>query len=171
MFIQLTDSDLSKMPATLCEDFLGWLHSMNLGSFSTIESQRQIPDLEAMKLIELRFENQESDMPAESNADDQNRKDNTHVLLSQLLDAGITRSGMSVRIRLKRGLAKNVGRDYLNGMTISPKGSVLYDGKEFDKPSPLASQLNSGSVNGWEYIEVKKEDGWVRLDSLRQLVR
>lgn len=172
MLIQLTDSDLSKMPATLYEEFLGWIQSMNLDSFTQVRSHQYDSGLEATKVVVPgSSEQEELDLYIGSNVDSQNGKDSSHILLSQLLDAGITRSGMSVRIRLKRNLAKEIGRDYLNGLTVSPKGTVFYDGKEFDKPSPLASKLNSGSVNGWEYIEIKKDDRWIRLDSLRQLVR
>jgi hypothetical protein len=156
MFIQLTDSDLAKMPTALYENLLRWLH----------------PDLETIT-------SGESNQPAygaseeyiRSNTDSREERGKTHVLLSQLLDAGITRSGMPVRVRLKRSSAKAVGRDYLNSLTISSKGTVLHEGEEFDKPSPLATELNGSPVNGWEYIEIKKGNEWMRLDTLRQQIR
>ncbi|BAZ07927.1 hypothetical protein [Calothrix sp. NIES-3974] len=43
--------------------------------------------------------------------------------------------------------------------------------EEFDKPSPLAAKVNGGAANGWEYIEVKKNDQWIRLEELRQIWR
>ncbi|PMB02181.1 hypothetical protein CEN49_26220 [Fischerella thermalis CCMEE 5273] len=47
----------------------------------------------------------------------------------------------------------------------------VYKGEEFDKPSPLAAKVNGGAANGWEYIEVKKNDQWIRLEELRQIWR
>ncbi|RDH47173.1 hypothetical protein CA946_21940 [Fischerella thermalis 111/344/542] len=63
-------------------------------------------------------------------------------------------------------MAKKLQRDYINGLEISVKGTIVYNGEEFDKPSPLAAK-----INGWEYIEVKKDDKWVRLEELRKIWR
>jgi sulfur carrier protein ThiS len=156
MRIQLTDSDLAKMPPTLYKNLLRWLHP-DLETIAVGESNPLVPKASREHI--------------RSNTDSREERGNTHVLLSQLLDAGITRSGMPVRVRLKRASAKAVGRDYLNGLTISPKGTVIREGEEFDKPSPLATKLNGSPVNGWEYIEIKKDNEWVRLDALRQQVR
>ena len=172
MLIQLTDCDLAKMPTVLCEDFLGWLQSMNSDSFTQTRSQPQNSELETLRVGELNQSvREESGGYIGSNTSRQEGRDRTHVLLSQLLDAGITRPGMHVRVRLKRERAREVGRDYLNSLIISSKGTVLYDGEEFDKPSPLAGKLNGSPVNGWEYIEIKKDDMWIRLDALREQVR
>ncbi|MDZ8134295.1 MAG: hypothetical protein RM049_03215 [Nostoc sp. DedQUE04] len=97
--------------------------------------------------------------------------ENSHVKLSQLFDAGITRKGMSVRVKLKRGVAKKLHRDYIDGLEISPTGIIVYNGEDFDKPSPLAAKFNGGAANGWEYIEVKKNNQWIRLEELRQIWR
>jgi len=78
---------------------------------------------------------------------------------------------MSLRARLKRDRAKEIGRDYLNSLVISSRGTVVFEDEEFDKPSPLATRLNGSSANGWEYLEVKREGEWVRLEVLRQQVR
>ncbi|OKH11310.1 hypothetical protein NIES592_22150 [Fischerella major NIES-592] len=59
---------------------------------------------------------------------------------------------------------------YLYGLEISAKGTIFYKGEEFDKPSPLAAKVG-GAANGWEYIEVKKNDQWIRLEELRQIWR
>jgi len=76
-----------------------------------------------------------------------------------------------VRVRLKRDLAQKLGRNYINSLEISIKGTILYDGQDFDKPSPLAEKVNGSSANGWEYIEVKKNDQWICLNELREIWR
>lgn len=62
-------------------------------------------------------------------------------------------------------------REYINGLEISVKGTIFYQDEEFDKPSPLAKKINSSDVNGWEYIEVKKNNQWIRLEELRKIWR
>jgi hypothetical protein len=150
MLIQLTDSDLARMPGDLYRDLLKFLQSVNSGSLADVKKQPQ---------------------DAHSAISQEEKGGMQHVLLSQLLDAGITRSGMPVRVRLMRKQAKAAGRDYLNGLTISSRGTVIHDGQEFDKPSPLAAKLNGGAANGWEYIEIKKDNDWIRLDNLRKQIR
>jgi hypothetical protein len=93
------------------------------------------------------------------------------VRLSQLFDAGITESGMAVRVRLNPEEAKKRGRKYIDGLEISKKGTIIHNGQEFDKPSPLAKKLKGSNGNGWEYIEVKKNGEWVGLDKLREIWR
>lgn len=96
----------------------------------------------------------------------------THIRLSQLLDAGITQVGMDVRVRLEAEVSKKTGHRYVTKkLKISTKGTVIYNGQEFNKPSPLAQSINESSVNGWEYVEVKKNGQWVCLDELRQIWR
>ncbi|PMB45488.1 hypothetical protein CEN41_08040 [Fischerella thermalis CCMEE 5330] len=68
-------------------------------------------------------------------------------------------------------MAKKLQRDYINGLEISAKGTIFYKGEEFDKPSPLAVKVYGPGANGWEYIEVKKNDQWIRLEELRQIWR
>ncbi|MEB3214170.1 MAG: hypothetical protein VKL39_22670 [Leptolyngbyaceae bacterium] len=171
MFIQLTENDLAQMPTPLCEDLLKWLKSMNADPFIQSISPQPSAGLDSIKVEESKHDREAPEGYVSSRADNQEKRMRTHVLLSQLFDAGLTRSGMPVRVRLKRDHAKNIGRDYLNSLTISSKGTVLYDGEEFDKPSPLATKLNGSPVNGWEYIEVKKDNAWLRLENLRQQVR
>ncbi len=96
----------------------------------------------------------------------------THILLSQLLEVGITEPGMAVRVRLKADVAKKTGyRYFTKNLKISDKGTVIFNGQEFNKPSPLAESINGSSANGWEYVEVKKNGQWVCLDELRQIWR
>ncbi|KJH69559.1 hypothetical protein UH38_23090 [Aliterella atlantica CENA595] len=78
---------------------------------------------------------------------------------------------MSVRVKLKRDLAKKLGREYINSLEISSTGTIVCDGQEFDKPSPLTGKINGSSCNGWEYIEIKKDGCWVRLEELRAIWR
>lgn len=92
-------------------------------------------------------------------------------LPNYLLDAEITKRGRSVRVKLKRDLAKKLGREYINNLEISPTGTIVYDGQGFDKPSPLAGKINGSSCNSWEYIEIKKDGCWVRLEELRAIWR
>jgi hypothetical protein len=170
MLIQLTDSDLSKMPNVLRKDLLGWLQSMDL-DFSLPAQQRDL-NLVVMDIAKLEHSNDldlESHLTSEP--ENQDKSDRSQIRLSQLFDGGLTRSGMPMRVRLKRERAKEIGRDYINSLTISPRGTVAYEGEEFDKPSPLAAKLNGSPVNGWEYLEVKREGEWMRLEILRQQLR
>jgi len=101
----------------------------------------------------------------------QEKADHSYVKLTQLFDAGITKRGMPVRVKLKRDVAKKLHREYINGLQMSAKGTIVHNGKEFDKPSPLAAEVNGSAANGWEYIQVKKDDQWVCLDILRKIWR
>jgi allantoicase len=163
MYIHLNDSDISQMPEALRHSFLKWLPE-HLKTNNPSWSQRLIqkpsqPDV-SCKQLHI-FDN----LTQEENAE------KSHVRLSQLFDSGITRKGMSVRVKLKRGVAKKLHRDYIDGLEISATGTIVYNGEEFDKPSPLAAKFNGGAVNGWEYIEVKKDNQWIRLEELRQIWR
>lgn len=143
MNLYLTENNIAEMPELLHSGFLN-----------------RLP--EHLKPKSLEFE-QSKDIEEETA--------NFHVRLTQLLDAGITKRGMSVRIKLKRDLAKKRGREYINSLEISATGTIVHDGQEFDKPSPLAAKINGSSCNGWEYIEIKKDGCWVRLEELRAIWR
>lgn len=158
MHIHLNDRDISQMPERLRTAFLDWLPEY----LKTKNWQSEPSNSEVFaKQLDLNFESQ----PPEE------KTDNTHVKLTQLLDAGITRRGMPARVKLKREVAKKFGRDYINSLEISATGTIVYNGQEFDKPSPLATKINSGAANGWEYIEVKKNNQWIRLEELREIWR
>lgn len=101
----------------------------------------------------------------------QEKANHSHITFDDLCDAGITKPGMSLRVRLTRDMAKKLDRKYINGLEISQKGTVFYDGQEFHKPSPLAKKVNGSPCNGWEYIEIKKDGQWTWLDKLRELWR
>jgi hypothetical protein len=163
MYIHLNDSDISQMPESLRHLFLEWLPEHLKTKNSTL-SQRlaQKPSQTEVSSKQLQiFDN----ITQEENAE------NSHVRLSQLFDSGITRKGMPVRVKLKRGVAKKLHRDYIDGLEISATGTIVYKGEEFDKPSPLAAKFNDGAANGWEYIEVKKDNLWIRLEELRHIWR
>jgi len=169
MLIQLTDSDLAKMPTTLCENFLEWLQSMNSHSSFIQPTGKQQAAIQILTDV-MRLEPPDySELGRNSCIGDEG--DRFQVRLSELFDAGLTRSGMPLRVRFKRRNARDTGRDYLHNLAISPRGTVVHNGEEFDKPSPLATKLNGSPVNGWEYVEVKKDGEWVRLDELRQRIR
>jgi hypothetical protein len=147
MNIQLNDKDIAKMPTSLREKFLVWL------GITTLTTEKH------------------NDLQTTSDKmDDQKGSERSQIRLTQLLDAGITRPGMQVRVRLMREQARNLGRDYLDGLTISQTGAIVYEGEEFNKPSPLAKKINGCSANGWEYIEIKKDGAWKRLETLRKLL-
>ena len=169
MLIQLTDSDLSKMPNVLRKDLLGWLQSMDLDS--SLPAQGDV-SLMVMDIAKMEHSN-DLDLGSHlaTEPENQDKSDRSQIRLSQLFDGGLTRSGMPVRVRLKRERAKEIGRDYINSLTISSKGTLMCEGEEFDKPSPLATKLNGSPVNGWEYLEVKREGEWMRLEVLRQQSR
>ncbi|MCX7593665.1 MAG: hypothetical protein N2235_07880 [Fischerella sp.] len=163
MYIHLNDSDISQMPERLRHLFLEWLPE-HLKTKNSSSSQGLVHKLSQTEVSPKQLHIFESPTQEENT-------EHSHVRLSQLFDAGITKKGMSVRVKLKRGVAKKLQRDYINGLEISAKGTIFYKGEEFDKPSPLAKQFNDGEVNGWEYIEVKKNDQWIRLEELRQIWR
>jgi hypothetical protein len=163
MYIHLNDSDISQMPERLRHLFLEWLPE-HLKTKNSSFSQGLVHKLSQTELSSKQLHIFESPTQEEN-------AEHSQVRLSQLFDAGITNQGMSVRVKLKREVAKKLQRDYINGLEISVKGTIFYKGEEFDKPSPLAAKVNGGAANGWEYIEVKKNDQWIRLEELRQIWR
>lgn len=166
MDIHLNDSDISQMPELLRTSFLDWLpqylKTNTLQPGVPVRQQSSKPETPPTQLtLDLALASQTSE----------DKADNSHVRLSQLCDAGITKPGMPVRVKLKRDLAKKLSRDYINSLEISAKGTIFCNGQEFDKPSPLATKVNGGAANGWEYIEIKKNDQWICLDELREIWR
>lgn len=164
MHIHLNDDDIFQMPESLRHLFLDWLpeylKTKNSGLKQIQVYQQPQPEVSPKQLL-LNLESQFLE----------GKTDNFHVRLTQLFDAGITRQGMAVRVRLKREEAKKRGREYIDNLEISKKGTIVYNGQEFDKPSPLATKITGGAANGWEYIEVKKNGEWVGLDKLREIWR
>ncbi|MCC3473763.1 MAG: hypothetical protein JGK10_18690 [Microcoleus sp. PH2017_13_LAR_U_A] len=163
MDIRLNDSDISQMPELLRTSFLDWLpqylKTNTLQPEVPVSQQSSKPETPPTQLtLDLALASQTSD----------EKSDNSHVKLTQLFDAGMTKQGMPVRVKLKQDVAKNLGREYINNnLEISIKGTIVYDGQDFDKPSPLAKKLNGSSANGWESIEVKKNNKWICLNELR----
>lgn len=190
MDIHLNDSDISQMPELLRSSFLDWLpqylktkrlqpeviarqESSLLPVYTPLAQNCLQPGVPVCK------ESSKPETPATQLTLDltlgsqtsEEKADNSHVRLSQLCDAGITKPGMPVRVKLKRDIAKKLGRDYINSLEISAKGTIVWNGQEFDKPSLLATKVNGGAANGWEYIEIKKNDQWICLDELREIWR
>lgn len=155
MIIQLTENDLKQMPPTLCTELLQWLQP---------EQARpaEPPDLQM-------------DTSTTSTLDNPvllHSEDHTHVRIPQLFDMGLLVESTQVRIRLKRDRAKQLGYSYVTtSIQISSCGTLVYEGEEFDKPSPLAKKVNGGDVNGWEYVEIKRDGQWICLDELRTIWR
>lgn len=187
MLIQLNDSDLAQMPPTLCTAQLNWLQTRQPKSNRRFEHQ-QAKQLENSRQLELNVNTSAQETteqisrstvklvtPSSFNFSQQTHDaqiDNSHVKISQLFDAGIITEGTPIRVKLKREVAKKLGRGYItNGLKISPKGTLMYNKEEFDKPSPLAEKVNGSSANGWEYVEAKKNGQWVCLDELRKIWR
>ncbi|MBW4651195.1 MAG: hypothetical protein KME06_21260 [Kastovskya adunca ATA6-11-RM4] len=163
MDIHLSDADIAQMPEPGRTLFLNWLPEyLEIKKFHpvAVPQQSEKPEVSFVQL-DLSVEPQNP----------QQETEHTHVRLTQLFEAGITQQGMVVRVKLKRNLAKRFGRQYREGLEISPKGTIVFNGQEFDKPSPLAAKVNGSSANGWEYVKVKKNDQWVCLDELRQIWR
>lgn len=165
MNIHLSDSDIARMPEPLRSGFLKWLPEflkINRSKFNQVlvRQQSSEPETSPTQLV-LNVESKTLEKKA----------DNSHVKLTQLFDAGITKRGMPVRVKLKRYVAKKLGREYINSLEVSATGTIVIDGQEFDKPSPLAAKVNGSSANGWEYIEVKKNDRWISLNELREIWR
>lgn len=163
MDIRLNNDDLNRMPLELYTELLNWLKTDRSRSKQSPTPQRPVEPTANPQQLALSLES-ESQTPEE-------KAEHSHVRLTQLFDGGITRRGMPVQVKLKRNVAKKLGCDYINSLEISGKGTIFFDGQEFDKPSPLAAKINGSSVNGWEYIEVKKNDQWVCLDELRKIWR
>jgi hypothetical protein len=163
MDIRLNNDDLNRMPLELYTELLNWLKTDRSQVKQSLTSQRP---------VELRTNPQQLALSLESESQTpQEKAEHSHVRLTQLFDAGITRRGMPVRVKLKRYVAKKLGRDYINNLEISGRGTIVFDGQEFDKPSPLAAQVNGSSANGWEYIQVKKNEQWLCLDEVREIWR
>ena len=148
MDIHLSDSDISQMPEPGRTWFLNWLPEFlktKRSEFDQVPVRQQPnePQVPPAQLV-LNLESQTLEEKA----------DHSHVRLTQLFDAGITEKGMAVRVKLKEDVAKKLGRKYVNGLEISGKGTIIFDGQEFDKPSPLATKVNGSSVNGWKCISL-----------------
>lgn len=165
MEINLSDKDVDQMPEPLRTRFLNWL-----------TEHLKTKSLNSAKLQVFQQSSEPKALPTQLSFDfaDQTLEEKTEssrVRLTELFDAGITKRGMALRVKLKREIAKKRGRDYINGLEISATGTIIFNGHEFDKPSPLAAQINGSSANGWEYIEIKKNDKWILLDELREIWR
>jgi len=163
MDIRLNNDDLNRMPSELYTELLNWLKTDRSQSNQLPTPQRSAEPRANPQQLTLSLES-EIQTPQE-------KAEHSHVRLTQLFDGGITRQGMPVRVKLKRDVAKKLGRDYINSLEISGRGTIVFDEQKFDKPSPLAAKVNGSSVSGWEYIEVKKNDQWVCLDELRKIWR
>ncbi|WP_373540351.1 hypothetical protein [Chamaesiphon sp.] len=157
------------MPPALRHEFLGWMQSAST-SCSLVELQQVDEDRTPSDLVDL-AESSKVSRNDVLKGEGQDKRDRSHVRLSQLFDEGLTRAGMSVRVRLTQDRAKEVGRDYLNSLTISATGTIFHEGQVFDKVSPLAGKLNGCTLNGWEYLEVKKDGEWIKFDTLRRQLR
>ncbi len=142
----LTLQDIDSMPASLRRQLKRWLklHSGKVASFPT-------------RQLSLNF-------------DEAHHK--PRIKLSELLDAGLIFPQMPVRVRLIREIANELERTYINGMVVSANGCIVYEGRKYERPSPLAMAVNHGrAINGWEYVEVKNRKGnWVKLEELRKLL-
>ncbi|MEQ8386290.1 MAG: hypothetical protein RH949_28420 [Coleofasciculus sp. A1-SPW-01] len=165
MDIHLSDADIAQMPEPGRTWFLNWLPEYlkikrSKSHLFAVPQQSETLEVPSIQL----------DLPLEPQNLQQDTE-HTHVRLTQLFEAGITQLGMAVRVKLKRNLAKRFGCQYREGLEISPTGTIVFNGQEFDKPSPLAAKVNGSAANGWEYVEVKKNDQWVGLDELRQIWR
>lgn len=163
MNISLTEDDLSQMPHTLRASLIHWHTSKMAAVGQTNVRQRSPKFKETVNQLSLQIEPKNQVLQSERN--------HAHVTLTQLYDAGITKRGMAIRVKLKQEQASQLRRDYINSLEISEKGTIIYGGKEFNKLSPLAKKVNGSPVNGWDYVEAKIDGQWVSLEHLRQIWR
>ena len=163
MNINLTEDDLSQMPSALRTHLLHWQMTKMSAIGQTSVSRHSSKHKESAKQLSLRLEPENQVPESEAN--------HTRVTLAQLYDAGITKRGMPIRVRLKRDRARKLGRSYVNSMEISATGTIIFQGQEFDIPSPLATEVNGSAAGGWDYIEIKIDGQWVRLEQLRQIFK
>jgi hypothetical protein len=171
MQIQLNDVDLQKMPDSLRSELLSWLQYKDLKPVMNLNQQIPTCSENPPKQLSLAVEIP-TKVDRASTIFNQHKHDHSHVSLTQLFDAGITKPKMPVRVKLLRAMEKQVGHCYTTtGLTISPKGTFLYKDEEFNKPSPLAYRVIGVTVNGWEYVEVQKNGNWICLDELRKIWR
>jgi hypothetical protein len=184
MNIQLTDQDLAQMPPELCSDLMGWLQTKQsrlmeqaTTSSSTAVTAEQLNLEVALSVADSKKWRRLSKLPQsvhsiQTQEFSGDSFDSSHIRLSQLFDMGLLTESTQIRIRLKRVNANQLGYSYLaTGIQISPRGTVIFDGEEFDKPSPLASKVNGSAANGWAYIEIKRNGQWVCLNELRKIWR
>lgn len=157
MLIQLNDNDLAKMPSHLSASLSNWLQHERLNPSKPTGKSQLKSDAEqlTLNLLSSGQVTQKSRACSKSVTltqdpePTQRQAMHTHVKLSQLFNAGFTRAGMAVRVKLKQELVKQRGHEYITrGLAISSKGTVIYNGQEFDKPSPLAKQINGSAING-----------------------
>lgn len=163
MNISLTEDDLSQMPHILRASLLRWQMSKMSAAGQTNVHQRSSKPKQTVNQLSLQLEPENQVPEPEIN--------HAHVTLTQLYDAGITKRGMAIRVKLKQEQARQLRRDYINTLEISNRGTIICEGKEFNKLSPLAKKVNGSSVNGWEYVEAKVDGQWVSLEHLRQIWR
>ncbi|WP_219892192.1 hypothetical protein [Chamaesiphon polymorphus] len=167
MLIQLSDNDLAQMPPKLCSELLQWLQAKQSKVFPPLTAVKETPEQLALKI----------DRPQPHSSvrlikPTQAATPDAHVRLSQLFDMGLFTQNSQIRVRLKREKAQQVGYAYITtGIQISPSGTIVHNREEFDKPSPLATSINGGAVNGWEYIEIKQNGQWICLGELRKIWR
>lgn len=159
MNITLTEEDLKQMPHQVRSYLVA-----NLSQTKQEKESVKIPDskVSQLPLLQLLDGNKQKKVSKK-------RKNQPQTRLSELLDAGVTKAKMPVRVRLTQEMAQKIGRDFINGMEISSTGTIYYQTKEFNKPSPLADEINNTSLNGWDYVQVKKNNQWIYLKELRQI--
>lgn len=163
MNISLTEDDLSQMPPALRTSLLRWQMSKMSATGQTPIRQHPRKPKGIVNQLSLQLEPENKVPPAEINP--------THVTLIQLYDAGITKRGMPIRVKLKQERARQLRLDYVNSLEISDRGTIIYEQNEFNKPSPLATKVNGSPAGGWDYVEAKVDGRWVRLEQLRQIWR
>lgn len=156
MNISLTEDDLSQMPSALRTSLLHWISANQQTSVCRHHSNTK----KAVKQLSL--------LPKPENQVPELETSHPRVTLTQLYDAGITKQGMPIRVRLKRDRAKELGRSYVNSLEIASTGKIFFQGHKFNIPSRLATKVNGSSANGWYYVEVKVDEHWVRLEQLRK---
>lgn len=161
MQITFTHDELKQMPHQLSHELITWMNQKNQGQNKPQSSRISNVKTSQAPLLQLLDEKTEQKHTRQ-------RKSQPHIPLTKLFDAGLISVKMPVRVRLTSKMAKKTGRDFINGMEISSTGKINYNSKEFNKPSPLADEINNTSLNGWDYVQVKKNNQWIFLKELRE---
>lgn len=158
MSVYLSHKEIECMPVNLQTDLKRWLRNRQPQNLPNVNRKTVKPSAGQLAI--------------DFNPPSNKSRHQQRIKLSELLDAGLISPKMCVRVRLRREIADELSRDYINGMVVSSNGCVVYNGIEYERPSPLAMAVNQDrTANGWEYVEVKTRKGnWVRLEELRSLL-
>jgi predicted DNA binding CopG/RHH family protein len=185
MIIQITNDDLERMPSSLSVALLQWIQSKRTKTSQQASSSAReaVPRQLDLSVGMLVADSKKSQPHSVNNVtllastrqpqqdESQDLRENSQVRISQLFDMGLLSEKTQIRVRLKHDKAKQVGYGYAVNVQVSARGTLIYQDEEFDRPSPLATKVNGSAVNGWEYVEIKRNGQWICINELRKVWR